>query len=609
MTNGFNNRLIRINLTTKNIETEPLPNIINTFIGGKGLGAYILTSELVPKINPLEPYNKLIITTGPLQGSIAPICGRYCIVTKSPLTGLFIDSHVGGSLGPELKFAGYDAIIIEGTSPEPCYISIINDNIQVRNGETLKGLSTQDKEFWIKETLDEPEAKIMSIGVAGENKVRYACITSESFRNAGRGGIGAVFGSKNLLALAIKGTKKEISVADPETLEKLAAELNKRAAAGRKADLKIYKYGTPNLVAVASNRDQIPVHNFQRGTIDDPSMLGEEATSQYETNKKPCYKCPISCAHIYRKKFFFADQNHIVAVPEYETLGMVGSNCGVNIDTVIEANYLANQYGLDTISLGNTIAFFLECSEKKLVPSEYANEKVFFGDNRGILDLINKIANRQGIGSILAEGTKKTTEKFGQNTERFAINVKGLEMAAWDPRGKLSMGLSYATASVGASHLRGWPATARVPKDETIKTPVVETLVEGQDLKILKDSLIICHFTHSIKPALDLDDTQKLYTAITGSTTNVRDIAQNIWSLTRYFNMREFGTRSAGEYDQLPFRLLHEPLPSGVAAGSKAFQSEEDFKNGLNILYKLRQCQSNGDLTTAEKQRIENLIM
>lgn len=609
MTNGFNNRLIRINLTTKKIGTEPLPNIINTFIGGKGLGAYILTSELAPKIDPLGPDNKLVITTGPLQGSIVPICGRYCIITKSPLTGLFIDSHVGGSLGPELKFAGFDAIIIEGTSPEPCYVSIIDDDIQIRNGESLKGLSTQDKEIWIKEAINEPEAKIMSIGLAGENKVKYACITSESFRNAGRGGIGAVFGSKNLLALVIKGTNKEISVADPETLEKLATELNKRAAAGRKAGLKIYKYGTPNLVAVASNRDQIPVHNFQEGTLDDPSVLGEEATSQYETKKKPCYKCLISCAHIYKKMYPFADQNHIVAVPEYETLGMVGSNCGANIDTVIEANYMANQYGLDTISLGNAIAFFLECSEKNLVPSEYEAEKVLFGDNRGILDLINKIANRQGIGSILAEGTKKAADKFGQNTERFAIHVKGLEMAAWDPRGKLSMGLSYATAAVGASHLRGWPATPRVPKDEAIKTPVIETLVEGQDLKILKDSLIICHFTHSILPAMDLDDAQKLYTAITGSTTKVLDIAQNIWSLTRYFNMREFETRSAGEYDKLPFRLLHEPLPSGVAAGSKAFQSEEDFKNGLNILYKLRHCQSNGNLTTAEKQRIENLIV
>jgi aldehyde:ferredoxin oxidoreductase len=607
MRNGYHNRLIRLNLSTKKIEKESLPDIVNTFIGGKGLGAYILTKELPPKTDPLSPDNKIIITTGPLQGSIVPICGRYCIVTKSPLTGLFLDSHVGGSLGPELKFAGYDAIIIEGASPDPCYI-FINDNIvQIRNGKSLKGLSTQDKERWIKETVNEPEAKIMSIGPAGENIVKFACITSESFRNAGRGGIGSIFGSKNLLAVAIKGSSKKISVADPETLEKLAADLNKRAAAGRKAGLKIYKYGTPNLVTVASNRDQIPVHNFQAGTLDNPATIGEEATSQYETRKKPCYKCSISCAHVYKEEFSFAGKMHLVAVPEYETLGMIASNCRIDINTVIEANYMANEYGLDTISLGNVMAFFMECSEKNLIPNEFETSKVFFGDNSGTLELITKIANRQGIGNILAEGTKRAAEIFGHNSEEFAIHVKGLEMSAWDPRGKLALGLSYATAAVGASHLRGWPATSKNPKDEPIKPPIVESLIEGQDLKILKDSLIICHFTHSIKPALDLEDTKALYSAVTGSKTDVREIAQNVWSLTRYFNMSEF-KQPVGTYDQLPLRLMKDPLPTGAAAGSKAFQSEEDFKNGLRILYEKRHCQTNGDLTAEEKLRIENLI-
>ncbi|MFX0172646.1 MAG: aldehyde ferredoxin oxidoreductase family protein [Candidatus Hodarchaeota archaeon] len=607
MRNGYHNRLIRLNLSTKRIKKEILPDIINTFIGGKGLGAYILTKELPPKTDPLSPDNKIIITTGPLQGSIVPICGRYCIVTKSPLTGLFLDSHVGGSLGPELKFAGYDAIIIEGASPDPCYISINDDIVQIRNGKFLKGLSTQDKEIWIKETLSEPEAKIMSIGPAGENIVKFACITSEGFRNAGRGGIGAIFGSKNLLAVSIKGTSKRFSVADPEALEKLAANLNKRAAAGRKAGLKIYKYGTPNLVTVASNRDQIPVYNFQAGTLDNPAAIGEEATSQYETRKKPCYKCSISCAHVYREEFSFVGKKHVVAVPEYETLGMIASNCKIDINTAIEANYMANQYGLDTISLGNVMAFFMECSEKNLIPNEFETSKVFFGNNRGTIELITKIANRQGIGNILAEGTKRAAEIFGHNSEEFAIHVKGLEMAAWDPRGKLALGLSYATAAVGASHLRGWPATSKNPKDEPINPPIVETLVEGQDLKILKDCLIICHFTHSIKPALSLEDTQALYSAVTGSKADVREIAQNVWSLTRYFNMREF-KGPAGTYDRLPSRLMEDPLPTGTAAGSKAFQSEEDFNNGLRILYEQRNCQINGDLTAEEKQRIENLI-
>ncbi|MHA2246962.1 MAG: aldehyde ferredoxin oxidoreductase family protein [Candidatus Hodarchaeales archaeon] len=605
MTNGYNNRLVRVNLSTNQITTEPLPNIIESFLGGKGLGAYILAKELPPRIDPLGPENKLIIVTGPLQGSVVPICGRYAIVSKSPLTGLFLDSHVGGSIGPELKFAGYDCLIIEGAATKPRYILIVDDNVEIKDGEHLKGQSTLEKEIQIRKDLDTEEIKIMSIGLAGENMVKFACVTSESFRNAGRGGLGAVFGSKNLLAIAIKGTSRDIPVTDLETLNELSAQLRNRVTQGRTSGLRIYRIGTPNLVSIASNRDQIPVRNFQEGTLEKPALLEEEAINQHKTKKKPCWKCPISCSHIFNEEFSYSKEDHVVPVPEYETLGMIGSNCGVDFETVIKANYLANMYSLDTISLGSTIAFFMECSEKDLVPKKYKSEKIFFGDKDGLINLIHKIANRQGVGDILAEGTKKTAEVF--KTEKFAINVKGLEMAAWDPRGKLALGLSYATAAVGASHLRGWPATTKIPKNEPITPEIVESLIEGQDLKIIKDCLIICHFTHSIIPALNLEDGQALFSAVIGSQTDVREIAQNIWSLTRYFNMREF-PESAGTFDQLPYRLLNEPLPSGSAEGSKAFQSDIDFQNGLQIFYQKRQCQGNGDLTSREKRRIEELI-
>jgi aldehyde:ferredoxin oxidoreductase len=486
-------------------------------------------------------------------------------------------------------------------------VSIIDGEIEIKDGEHLKGLSTLDKEIQLKKDLDTEELKVMSIGVAGENLVKFACITSESFRNIGRGGAGAVFGSKKLLAIVIKGTKKEIPVADFETLNELASDLRNRATQGRTSGLRIYRIGTPNLVTVASNRDQIPVQNFQEGTVETPALLEEEAINQYATKKKPCFKCVISCSHIFNDEFSFSKEEHIIAVPEYETLGMIGTNCGANFETVVEANYLANMYSLDTISLGSTIGFFMECSEKDFVPKKYKSDKIYFGDNEGILDLIHKIANKQGVGKILAEGTRKASEIFGQESEKIAIHVKGLEMAAWDPRGRLALGLSYASAAVGASHLRGWPATTKLPKDELVTPEVVETLVREQDLKIIKDSLIICQFTHSIIPALNLEDGQALYTAATGSQIDVRKIAQNIWSLSRYFNMREF-EEPAGNYDQLPHRLLHEPLPSGSAEGSKAFQSVDDFQHGLTILYQMRRCQENGDLTVEEKQRIEALL-
>ncbi|MHA1443733.1 MAG: aldehyde ferredoxin oxidoreductase family protein [Candidatus Hodarchaeales archaeon] len=612
MANGYHDRLIRINLSTKKIELESLPpKIVETFIGGKGLGAYILTRELKPGIDPLGPDNKIIVATGPLQGSVVPICGRYCIVTKSPLTGLFLDSHAGGFVGPELKFAGYDAIIIEGASNTPCYISIIDDKIQIRNGEIIKGMTTLDKETHIKQELNMQDAKIMSIGPAGENLVKFACVTSDSFRNIGRGGVGSVFGSKNLLGIAIKGSNKKIPVANLEKLNVLAKNLRKRAKTGKDADHWIYRVGTPALLSYSSKSDHLPVRNFQFGTLEDPSLIGEEALQQYVSKKKPCYKCVIQCSHVFDEDFSFKDkEDHIVAIPEYETLGLIGSNCGVKYETIIEANHLLNKYGLDSISAGNVCAFFMECSEKNLVPEEYKKEKVHFGDDEGLLQLIQKITFKTGVGKILSEGTKRVSEVFGKGTEVFAIQVKGLEMAAWDPRAKLALGLSYATAAVGASHLRGWPSTSKIPKDEMISSEIVETLVDSQDAKFIKDSLIICHFTHSIIPALNLSDMQALYQAATGCSNDIVAIAQNIWSLTRYFNMREFAIsgKAAGEFDTLPHRILHEPLPSGSAVGSKAFNSTEDFQKGLQYLYQNRKCKPNGDLTELEVNRIKGLL-
>jgi aldehyde:ferredoxin oxidoreductase len=612
MARGYQNQIIRINLSTKKIEIESLPpRLAETFIGGKGLGAYILTRELKPGIDPLGSENKIVITTGPLQGSVVPICGRYCIVTKSPLTGLFLDSHAGGFIGPELKFAGYDAIVIEGVSDTPCYISIIDDIIQIRNGKKLEGMTTLDKEIQIKQELDIESVKIMSIGPAGENLVKYACVTSDSFRNTGRGGVGSVFGSKKLLGIAIKGSNKSIPVADLDKLNLLAKNLRARAKTGRDADHWIYRVGTPALLGFSSNSDHLPVKNFQFGTLEDSSLLGEEALQQYNRKKKPCYRCVIQCSHVFDEDFPFKDNSeHIVAIPEYETLGLIGSNCDVKYETVVEANYLLNKYGIDSISAGNVCAFFMECSEKNLVPEEYRSEKVSFGDDKGLLQLIEKIAFKKGVGKILAEGTKRVSEVFGQGTEAFAIHVKALEMPAWDPRAKLALGLSYATAAVGASHLRGWPSTNKQPKDELISPEIVETLVEGQDTKIIKDTLIICHFTHSIIPALNLSDMQGLYQAATGNSIDVVEIAQNIWSLTRYFNMREFAIKEkpAGEFDTLPYRILHEPLPTGSAAGSKAFISEDDFKQGLQFLYEKRNCDPNGDLKSSEVKRIEVLL-
>ncbi|MFW9853502.1 MAG: aldehyde ferredoxin oxidoreductase family protein [Candidatus Thorarchaeota archaeon] len=605
---GFIGSILRINLSTAEIRVEPLPkSVIQNFMGGNGLGAYLLIRETEPGFSPLGSENKVMLVTGPLQGTRIPITGRYAVITKSPLTNFFLATHAGGSIGPELKFAGYDAVILEETSEDPCYITITEDHVEFKDGKKLLGLSALEKERKIQRIAGE-NIKVMAIGKAGENQVKYACVTAESFRNLGRGGVGAIFGSKGLLAIGINGTRKEIPVADPEKVRDLANDLRSRVKAGREAELPIYRVGTTNLVRVASKRDQLPVRNFSEGMLEDTSGIDHEAATKYPTKKKPCFRCPLSCAHIYQYKFPFGETDHIIGVPEYETLGMIGANCELDIETTIEINYWANAYGLDTISLGNVLGWFMECSERGLIPDQYMNESLFYGDTRGTIELIKKIVNRRGVGDILADGVQFASRVFGSPTEHFAIHVKGLEMAAWDPRGRYGLGLSYATAPMGASHLQGWPRTTKSPKQAGPITPqIVQTLHEEQDLKIVKDSLIICHFTHSIVPGLSLADSQALFTAVTGFKTDVRNIAQNTWAISRFFNMREI-IQPVGEYDRLPYRLLEEPLPTGRAAGSKAFVSLDDFKTGLQYLYKRRRCTQEGDLTQSEIERVIDLV-
>lgn len=606
---GYSGKILRIRLSTQKISIDETPDIGRTLMGGLGLGTYYLNKEVPPEVEPLSSENKIIMTTGPLQGSIVPIQGRYCITTKSPLTNLFINSQVGGSIGPELKYAGYDGFVIEGRSIDPVYISITSKGAEIRQANELRKHNCTEKEKIIQEELEDKNAKIMSIGIAGEYQVPIACVTSETFRTAGRGGIGAVFGSKNLLGVAISSeSHDESDSADSENLENLVDDLKQRVRDMKAEEGWINKYGTPYLVGVASERDQLPTKNFQFGSVDDPDLINEKGFHEpFNVKKRPCHKCIISCAHNYQDMFAFARKGEMVPVPEYESIGMLGPNCGIMDPVVIiKANYLANNYGLDTISLGNTIGFYMECSERKLLPKEFIRERVVFGDQEGFLELIKKIAYNLNVGKILGKGTKYTAEVFGKNTKKIAMNVKGLEHPAWDPRGKLGLGISFAVASEGASHLRGWPSTNKIP-NEPITKEVMESLVLNQDLKLIKDSLIICHFTHSISPPLDLTDTQNLYSAMTGFDTDVREIARNIWQLNRYYNIKQF-TQEPRSYDKLAYRFMQEPLPTGSAKGSKAAVDEADFEQGLSTFYELRECTETGDLEQHTKGKMENFL-
>jgi aldehyde:ferredoxin oxidoreductase len=601
----MNNNLLRINLTEETVTTEKIPDsVVFQYMGGTGYLSYFLYKELEAKIDPLSSDNKIILAPGPIQGTRIPISGRYSVGTKSPLTGFFIDGNAGGFLGPEIRFAGYDLIIIEGKSENPCYISIKDDKVEIKDAKQLWGQRVHETDELIKENENEPKMRILAIGPAGENQVKISCTTSDRFRNAGRGGIGAVFGSKNLKAVAIKGSNRPTN-GNPDKIDEMRKELNKRAKTAKDDGHMLHKHGTSWLVNIANYCTQFPTRNFQSGEFEDHEKITHEVMDKlYKRFRRPCFQCPIACSETLDASDFEWTDEKEIAKPEYETLGMMGGNLGLgDIETIIHVNYLCNQLGLDTISTGSSIAMVMEAVEKGLLKGEEF-EQICFGNKEAIFDLIHKIAYREGLGDILAEGIVYASKKW--NIEHLAIHSKGLPFPAWDPRGKLGLGLSYATAAVGASHLRGWPATREIPDRSALE--IVDSLVHEQDLKTIKDSLTICHFTHSITPPLIFEGCRRITEAVWDrdvSEEELEDIAKRIWLLKRMFNIREYGDKKPFEFDTLPKRFMTEPLPSGRAKGKTAFVNEEDFKRSMLALYEKRGLDTEGYPTAEEMKRLE----
>ncbi len=587
-------KLLRVNLSDQSIKKETIPEkVTRQYLGGVGFITYYLYKEVGAKIDPLSAGNKIIIAPGPAQGTIIPITGRYSMGAKSPLTGLFLDTSVGGFLGPEIRFAGYDLIIVEGVSPKPVYISIKNDKVEIKDASSLWGKYTHETEDTIRLMENEPKMRVMSIGPAGENKVKISCVTSDRHRNAGRGGLGAVFGSKKLKAIAVRGTSKPTN-GNKKKLEEIQKDILTRARRARRANHLLYRDGTSWLVGFANKNSQFPTRNFQTGTFEKYPKIDNNALAKYKRKKNPCYRCIIACTEILDASEFEWTNEKYIAKPEYETLGLIGGNCGIDdIETIIKANYYCNQLGLDTISTGNIIGMIMEGVEKGIIKEE-EYQHIRFGEKEVVIDLIFQIAKREGIGDIIAEGIVHASKIF--NTEQIAVHSKGLPFPAWDPRGKLGLGLSYASAAVGASHLRGWPATADIPNKSAVS--VIDSLVEQQDLKTLKDCLTICHFTHSIDPPLNIDDTVEIVRAVTNwkiEKEEVVNIAKRIWIVKRLFNIREYENKKAREYDILPPRFMVEPIPEGRAKGMKAFISEEDFNVSLSSLYSKRGLNEEGE--------------
>jgi len=602
-------KILRVDLVNGKISEEfPDEDTLKLYLGGSGLATKYLIDEVPKGIDPLGPENKLIFMTGPLTGTPSPSTGRYSVVAKSPLTGIWGQANSAGFWGRDLKRSGFDGVIFEGISPKPVYLVTEDGKAELRDASHLWGKNTSETTRLIREELGE-KFNIACIGIGGENLVKYAAVMNDCDepnwgRAAGRCGMGTVMGSKKVKAIASKGNAK-IEVANPEEYK---AEAKQRYDWVNQSLLKmtLEVFGTATMLDLVHVKGGLPTRNWQTGIFEGADNINGTAINEtILTNRKPCFACPIACgrlSEIKEGKYKSKGEG-----PEYETLGTFGSMCGVdNLEAITLAHFLCNEYGLDSISAGNTVGFSMECYEKGILTKEDTGGiDLNFGDADLIVDLVPKIGKREGIGDLLAEGTRNMANKLGKDSIKFAMQVKGLELPAYDSRAAKITGLAYATANRGGDHMAAWiegPAFLSMPfmliDDADVGDPIQEIPEKTFILKDLEDGFGVfdaiggCKFMGIV---LSADDWASLISKLLGydyTAADFRKTGERIFTLARIYNIREGLTRAD---DTLPDRLLEEPLPEGPAKGQTV-----NLDPLLDAYYEFRGWDKNG-ISTKEK--------
>jgi aldehyde:ferredoxin oxidoreductase len=561
-------KLLRVDLSSGSMRDEFVDeDEVKLFIGGRGLGVKILIEELNPGADPLGPDNKLLFMTGPATGTAFPTSGRFHVVTKSPQTGGIGDTNCGGTFGPELRFAGYDGIIIEGKAAEPVYLWIREGEAEIRPAGRYWGKGTWGTEDGIRKELGDPDVKIASIGPAGENLVLCAAIITDKHRAAGRTAAGAVMGSKRLKAVAVRGTKKP-PVADEgklrEAVGKALKILRENAVVGKG----LPTYGTAILVNIINEAGIFPTRNFQTGVFAAADkMSGETIAKMILVKNKACWGCPIACGRVTR----ITQPPYQVEGegPEYGTDWSMGANCGVDdLNAITKAHNLCDELGMDPISFGNTLGCAMELYERgKISKEKLGGLELKFGNPQVVVELAWRTAHRVGFGNSIALGAKRLAEKYG--APEVAMHVKGLELPAYDPRGVQGHGLGYATSNRGGCHLRAYmiaPEVLGIPErlnrfTTEGKAHWVKTF---QDLFCVVDSAVVCKF---LTFGIGAPEIVEMLNAITGwgwAVDDLMKVGDRIYTLERLFINREgFGRKD----DTLPKRLLEEPMPEGPSKG------------------------------------------
>jgi aldehyde:ferredoxin oxidoreductase len=557
-------------LNIENIDWE----IAYNYVGGRGYAAKILYDALKPGIDPLGNDNMLVFATGPLTGTAAPTSGRFSVSTKSPLTGTIFDSNCGGTFGPELKKAGFDIIIVTGASQKPVYLLIRDGQVELREAKNLWGKNTSETEEAIRDELKNQNVKVASIGQAGENLVRIASIISDKHRAAGRGGVGAVMGSKKLKAIAVHGTGR-VAVANLHAFNKEVKKVNDVLAKNPLTGDSLTRYGTASLVHIINRAGIFPTKNFQSGTFEMAEAVSGEAISKnLLVKERGCFACPIRCGRVTKLRVG-EFKGMLTEGPEYETVWAMGANCAISdLDQIAIANDLCDKYGIDTISFGNTVGFLMECYERKILTSEKTDGiELNWGNAQLLPKLVELTARRIGVGKLISEGVKRASEMLG--AEDYAMHVKGLELPAYDPRGAKGHGLSYATSNRGGCHLRAYMIASEILSMPRYLDPLkiegkADLVKRLQDIFAMLDSMIMCKYT-TLALFDTLDYEPRFYASLLTTATgfyfdeeNFRKAGERIYNLERLFNVREGFNRI---HDTLPKRLLYVPMPSGPARG------------------------------------------
>ncbi|MCF7928672.1 MAG: aldehyde ferredoxin oxidoreductase family protein [Spirochaetales bacterium] len=587
MKGSFWGKKLVVDLSKGTCTTEDLPEYLaENYLGQKGLGARIIMEDVPTDTDPLSPENELVFSTGVMTGTIVSCSAKLAISAKSPLTGTITDGSVGGHAGAELKYAGYDAVVIKGRAPELSYLYISPDKCEIKASPELKGLGTFETDDRIRKAEEDEEIKVLAIGPAGENQVLYACVSSERYRQLGRGGIGTVFGNKNLKAVAVRGWLG-VQVPDVQKCMETAAHYHKADGIIDK-EYEIYDDGTPMLVNLSQESGLLPTRNFQEGTYEHYEKINSESLKEVRQNKKACFSCGIACGN------YVVDGDARVEGPEYETIALLGSSID-NPDRakLIELNAVCDDLGLDTISAGGVIAYMMEMTEKG--KHDFG---IRFGETDKALELVRKITYREGIGDEAAGGSKRLAEKYGG--AEFAIQVKGQELPGYDPRGSWAMGIAFATAPRGGCHMSAYPIELEAwgTLDPFTFEGKAKLVADMQNAQFAKFSMGVCDFW-----PVESETLAKLFEVTYGgdwTAAKVDKAGERIFNIQRMYNIM---VGFEGREDTLPQRFFKEILKDGPPKDHP--MTEDAFNATMQEYYTYRGWDKEGRPTIERLEELE----